>query len=118
VKMGGVKLGTRGEGAGAPVPFHWVWKEFRKGLSDVFFGKINKETYGTEPVKESKHKPVDVPTKKKAPEAKFGWIAPDGRYFQCNCGGHSMCDAAVQAFELAGGRPAGKERWTLGNGSK
>ena len=72
-----------------PIFFHWVWKEFHKGLSDVFFGKINKEIYGTEPVEESKHKPVDVPIKKKVPEAKFGWIAPDGRYFQCNYGGHS-----------------------------
>ena len=73
----------------APILFHWVWKKFHKGLSDVYFQKINEEIYGTEPVEESKHKPVDVPVEKKKPETKFGWIAPDGRYFRCDYGGHS-----------------------------
>lgn len=49
----------------APILFHWVWKKFHKGLSDVYFQKINEEIYGTEPVEESKHKPVDVPVEKK-----------------------------------------------------
>lgn len=61
-----------------PIFFHWVWKEFHKGLSDVFFGRINKEIYGTEQVEEIKHKPVDVPVEKREPETKFGWIAPEG----------------------------------------
>lgn len=73
----------------SPILFHWVWKKFHNGLSDVYFQKINEEIYGTEPVGEIKHKPVDVPIEKKAPETKFGWIAPDGRYFQCEYGGHS-----------------------------
>lgn len=72
----------------APIFFHWVWKKFHKGLSDVYFQKINEEIYGTEPVEESKHKPVNVPITKKT-ETKFGWIAPDGRYFRCDYGGHS-----------------------------
>ena len=73
----------------APILFHWVWKKFHKGLTDVNFHKINEEIYGTEPIVETKHKPVDVPIDKGAPETKFGWIAPDGRYFQCDYGGHS-----------------------------
>ena len=72
-----------------PILFHWVWKKYHKGLSDVFFGRIDAEIYGTEPVKESKHKPVDVPETKREPETKYGWIAPDGRYFNCDYGGHS-----------------------------
>ena len=72
----------------APILFHWVWKKFHKGLSDVYFQKINDEIYGTEPVEESKHKPVDVPLEKRE-ETKYGWIAPDGRFFGCDYGGHS-----------------------------
>ena len=71
-----------------PILFHWVWKEYHRGLSDVHFPKINEEIYGAEPVAESNHKPVDVPVEKK-PETKFGWIAPDGRFFGCGYGGHS-----------------------------
>lgn len=72
-----------------PILFHWVWKKYHRGLSDVFFGRIDAEIYGTEPVEESKHKPVDVPETKEKPETKYGWIAPDGRYFNCDYGGHS-----------------------------
>lgn len=71
----------------APMLFHWVWKKFHKGLSNVDFNRINEEIYGTEPVGE--HKPVDVPVEKKKPEMKFGWIAPDGRFFGCDYGGHT-----------------------------
>ena len=63
----------------APILFRWVWKKFHKGLSDVYFQKINEEIYGTEPAPENAHKPVDVPVEQK-PETKFGWIAPDGRF--------------------------------------
>ena len=72
----------------APILFRWVWKKFHKGLSDVYFQKINEEIYGTEPAPESAHKPVDVPVEQK-PETKFGWIAPDGRFFGCGYGGHT-----------------------------
>lgn len=72
----------------APMLFHWVWGKYHKGLSDVNFHRINEEIYGTEPA-ESKHKPVDVPVQKRTPAAKFGWIAPDGRFFGCDYGGHS-----------------------------
>ena len=71
----------------APMLFHWVWKKFHEGRTGVNFHKINEEIYGTEPVEESRHKPVDVPIEKKT-ETKFGWIAPDGRYFRCDYGGH------------------------------
>ena len=72
----------------APILFRWVWKKFHKGLSDVCFLKINEEIYGTEPAPENAHKPVDVPVEQK-PETKFGWIAPDGRFFGCGYGGHT-----------------------------
>ena len=72
----------------APMLFHWVWKKFHEGRSGVNFQKINEEIYGTEPVEESKHKPVDVPVTKK-PETKFGWIAPYGKFFGCEYGGHA-----------------------------
>jgi hypothetical protein len=72
----------------APILFRWVWKKFHKGLSDVYFQKINEEIYGTEPAPENAHKPVDVPVEQK-PETKFGWIAPDGRFFGCGYGGHT-----------------------------
>lgn len=72
----------------SPILFHWVWKKYHGGLSDVYFQKINEEIYGREPTQESKHEPVNVPIYKKL-EAKYGWVAPDGRFFGCNYGGHS-----------------------------
>lgn len=71
-----------------PVFFHWVWKKYHRGLSDVMFENINEEIYGTEPIK-SNHKPVDVPVAPASIVTKFGWIAPDGRYFKCDYGEHS-----------------------------
>ena len=70
----------------APILFHFVWPEFHQGLSDVNFHKIDEEIYGTAPI-EKKHEPVDVPVEK--PKPKYGWIAPDGRFFACDYGGHS-----------------------------
>lgn len=72
-----------------PIFFHWVWTEYHKGLSDVYFAKIDKEICGSEPVIVSKHKPVEVPIKKPKPESKFGWIAPDGRFFKCDYSEHT-----------------------------
>lgn len=71
----------------APILFHYVWKEYHKGLSDVSFQTINRDIYGTEPV-ESNHQPVQVRETPEPEKPKFGWIAPDGRYFQCDYGGH------------------------------
>lgn len=70
-----------------PLLFHWVWKEYHKGLSDVTFRTVNEEIYGTEPIK-SKHTPLNIPSKPK-PVTKYGWLAPDGRFFGCEYGGHS-----------------------------
>lgn len=72
----------------SPILFHWVCKEYHNGLSDVFFQHINEEICGTEPVVNN-HKPVDVPVDKPKPVTKFGWLAPDGRFFKCDYGGHS-----------------------------
>ena len=73
----------------SPILFYWVWKKYHNNLSDVSFARINKEIYGTEPAEISKHKPVDVPVERKKPVSKFGWLAPDGRFFNCDYGGHS-----------------------------
>lgn len=43
----------------APILFHYVWKEYHRGLSDVNFHNINNEIYGMEPQK-SNHEPVQV----------------------------------------------------------
>ena len=72
----------------APILFHYVWGEYHRGLTDVNFHNINQELYGTEPV-ESNHKPVRVQETREQEKPKYGWIAPDGRYFQCDYGGHS-----------------------------
>ncbi len=114
----------------APALIHWVWKKFHKGYSHVNFHKINEEIYGTEPVEESKHKPVDVPVKEKS---KFGWIAPDGRFFECGYGGHtSVAERIVgeiqhvfdpeQHLEGLGWAKVykgviGRERYTIGMGT-
>ena len=72
----------------APILFHYVWKEYHRGLSDVNFHNINNEIYGMEPQK-SNHEPVQVQETREPEKPKYGWIAPDGRYFQCDYGGHS-----------------------------
>lgn len=71
-----------------PIFFHWVWPKYHRGLSDVMFNNINEDIYGTEPI-ESNHKPVDVPVTPAPITTKYGWIAPDGRYFKCDYGEHS-----------------------------
>lgn len=80
-----------------PIFFHWVFKKYHKGLSDVHFGKVNEEIMGHEPIVESQHKPVSV---KRTEELKYGWIAPDGRKFGCDYGGHSaLADRIVGGIE-------------------
>lgn len=69
-----------------PIFFHWVFRKFHKGLSDVHFGRVNEEIMGHEQIAESRHEPVAV---KRTEELKYGWIAPDGRIFRCDYGGHS-----------------------------
>lgn len=82
-----------------PIFFHWVWPKYHGGLSDVTFMRINEEIYGTEPVK-SKHKPVDVKPSPKVEPMKYGWLAPDGRFFNCEYGGHSnLADRIVGDIE-------------------
>ena len=71
-----------------PLMFRWVFPKYHKDVSDVTFRKVNEEIYGTEPIK-SNHKPVDVAPNKKPPVFKWGWLAPDGRLFRCDYGGHS-----------------------------
>lgn len=72
-----------------PILFHFVWKQYHNGLSDVFFGRINEQIYGTAPKPEVNRLAVDVPRTQSKAKSKFGWIAPDGRYFQCEYGGHA-----------------------------
>lgn len=79
----------------APILFHWVWKKFHNGMSDVNFHNINEEIYGTAPVEESKHKPIAVPAVKETPAMKYGWISPDGRFFGCDYGGHSCLASKI-----------------------
>lgn len=71
-----------------PLLWHWVFEEYHKGLSDVSWNNINEEIYGSEPVK-TKRAPLDVPVEKPKPVMKYGWLAPDGRFFKCDYGGHS-----------------------------
>jgi hypothetical protein len=118
--------------ARCPIFFHWLWPKYHRGLSDVHFGRINEEIYGSEPPKEIKRKPVDVPIYKE-PVSKYGWLAPDGRFFHCDYGGHSnLADKIVGDMEyipnperhledkgwakiLSGGRSYGSQ-YTVGMG--
>jgi len=72
-----------------PIFFHWVWKKFHNGLSDVNFCRINEEISGTEQPAKSNHKPVDVPVRSIERKKRLGWISPDGRFFGCEFGGHT-----------------------------
>lgn len=83
-----------------PIGFHFVWKKFHNDLSDVNFGKLNETIYGTEPPKEIPHKEVNVPEKPPEPESHLGWLAPDGRFFHCEYGGHTqMANRIVGGLE-------------------
>ncbi len=68
-----------------PILFHYVFEEYHK-LTDVNFGRINEEIYGCEP--HTKRKVVKLTPKPEKETSKFGWIAPDGRFFGCEYGGH------------------------------
>lgn len=82
-----------------PILWHWVFTEFHKGLSDVYWNNINEDIYGTEPVK-TKRAPLDVPVTPPKPMMKYGWLAPDGRFFNCDYGGHSyLADKIVGDIE-------------------
>ena len=70
-----------------PTNFIWILKEYHNNRSDVTFQKINQEICGSTPVV-SQHKPLDIEDRPKI-VPKYGWIAPDGRYFRCDYGGHS-----------------------------
>lgn len=71
-----------------PLTIHWVWPEYHEGISEVNFRKINEEICGTDPIK-SNHSPLNVPIEKPKPVTKWGWLAPDGRFFRCDYGEHS-----------------------------
>lgn len=73
-----------------PIGFSYAWNKFHGGLSSVNFGKLNSTIYGTEPPKEIPHQPVVVQEKPPEPESHLGWLAPDGRFFPCEYGGHTQ----------------------------
>lgn len=80
-----------------PILFHYVFEDYHK-LTDVNFGRINEEIYGCEP--HTKRKVVKLtPEPEKEPE-KYGWLAPDGRFFSCSYGGHfSLASKIVGEIE-------------------
>lgn len=73
----------------SPMLLHWFFEDYHNGLSDVNFHKINELIYGSKPIKKPKRKPIDVPIHKEPEKMKYGWLSPDGRFFNCDYGGHS-----------------------------
>lgn len=84
-----------------PVILHWAFPDYHNGMRDVSVCEINKKIYGYNPVESApKREPPKVPTRKRPHVPKFGWLAPDGRYFQCNYGAHSaLADEIVGSIE-------------------
>lgn len=68
-----------------PIFLHWAFPSFHRDFSDVCFGQINESIAGCASEQPSKHVRVDV---REDDEARFGWVAPDGRFFFCDYGGH------------------------------
>lgn len=71
----------------APILFHWVWPKFHNHLSDVEFPRIDRDILGSQ----TEATGMDAKPRNGAslPEqSKFGWLAPDGRYFHCEYTGH------------------------------
>lgn len=85
-----------------PIGFHFVWKKFHGDLSDVNFGRINEQIYGSTPPAVPAHKPVDAPIIPPKSEMKLGWVAPNGRHFPCQYGDHryTACKIVGEMFEI------------------
>lgn len=81
----------------SPVFIHWLFPTFHNGLSDVCFGRVNEEIMGCDPVQESRHRPVET---ERVVNPLYGWIAPDGRFFCCDYGGHvALAETIVGKLE-------------------
>ena len=67
---------------------NWLFPEYHKKKRTVWMRDIYDEINGTS--NPSDYSGPDVPTEKKEKiESLYGFISPDGRYFQCAYGGHS-----------------------------
>ena len=73
---------------------HWIDPKYHKGCKGVsvysFWDEINNLDSPDAYYKEPKLK-----KEVKVPEAKYGYIAPDGRYFQCKYFGHSDLERKI-----------------------
>ena len=65
---------------------YWAFPSFHNDLKMVRLSTLYEEIEGSN--KKSNYTPVDVPTKSRE-ISYYGYISPDGRYFQCNYGDHS-----------------------------
>ncbi len=68
-----------------PIFLHWAFPSFHRNFSDVSFAQIDESIAGYAPEQPSKHPRVSV---REDDVPRFGWIAPDGRFFFCDYGGH------------------------------
>lgn len=111
-----------------PILFHYVFEDYHN-IADVHFNNIDEEIYGCEP--HTKRKVTKLTPEKKKEIMKYGWLAPDGRFFNCDYGGHSnLADKIVGDIQyianperhleelgwakiMSGGRNVGK-RYSIG----
>ena len=78
---------------------NWVAPDYHKGCRQVWLGDFWDEINNIDSPAAYYEKPK-YKVEKRQPETKYGWLAPDGRFFRCGYGGHSnLADKIVGDIE-------------------
>lgn len=75
---------------------HWIDPDYHKGRKDVNIYDFWKEIENLKsPDAYYKPLPLKKEVKKETPKSNYGYISPDGRYFQCDYYGHSSLEREI-----------------------
>ena len=73
---------------GMGMMMNWMFPSYHKELRSVWIKDIYEEINGTSNPSDYKGPDVEERAKEKKIKSKYGFISPDGRYFQCDYEGH------------------------------
>lgn len=73
---------------GMGMMMNWMFPSYHKELRSVWIKDIYEEINGTSNPSDYKGPDVEERPKEKKIKSKYGFVSPDGRYFQCEYEGH------------------------------